>query len=461
MAKILISSFLIQQWLNHYTNEVEEKLDDGTLVEAFKGLIPRKATWTSIVRILWENEEFQDPEVQKAVIEYIDSIDIPNKADWMRIIQGEGFAAAGGVGLQPEHQAPPQQEDMFETISQRTATPQRRAMGKAPKQEPEDDDDGDEESVNYSSITPYKKLEVKLPIQESSQNVLNYYSLFSKRMKELRIPEKDHMVLLVPCLNHKTAETFEAVKDSLENGEVVSLDELIRRTASLMGAGGRVRSFQELHELRQEAKEEAYVFHNRFNKVLLRYKLFNTVIEEEVPFMFISKLRNAEEIELLVGKDMSMKNILQCASTVHNRMNTTPRPATSGTQQRQSDVTCHYCHKPGHKKADCRKRIADEKSRKPASGGGRNRAAQDEEEACLDDQPEDCTLVTARVEGIPVEVLLDSCAGTSVISKEFAAQLEHKRYTNVSYGELREWNAQTQYGCKSTQTRSRRSFCYV
>jgi hypothetical protein len=44
------------------------------------------------------------------------------------------------------------------------------------------------------------------------------------------------MVLLVPCLNHKTAETFEAVKDSLENGEVVSLDELIRRTASLMGA---------------------------------------------------------------------------------------------------------------------------------------------------------------------------------------------------------------------------------
>jgi hypothetical protein len=56
---------LVQQWLNHYTNEVEEKLDDDTLVEAFKGtLIPTKATWTSIVRILWENEEFQDPEVQ-------------------------------------------------------------------------------------------------------------------------------------------------------------------------------------------------------------------------------------------------------------------------------------------------------------------------------------------------------------------------------------------------------------
>jgi hypothetical protein len=281
--------------------------------------------------------------------------------------------------------------------------------------------------VAPSVASAYKKPEAKLPFQ-GNMNILNYYSLFKDTAKTLKIPEQGQLVLLELGLNTQTADTFRSVKASLNADADSNMEVLVRGTAELMGVGSRIVSIQEMHTLVQGPNEEAWIFLNRFEQVLLRYRLFNPVCEDEVRFWFLSKLRDAEEIELKLGeKPFTLSDIVKTANKSQKKKKPADgkdRSGNQGTPKKDGGrgaVVCHHCHKKGHKAKDCRQRIAEEKKKDQ-----RNRSQQEE---VISNTGYASTKGT--VGGIPTEILLDSCAGTSVISREMADKLDSKNFTRV------------------------------
>ena len=89
----------------------------------------------------------------------------------------------------------------------------------------------------------------------------------------------------------------------------------------------------------------------------------------------------------------------------------------SSTENPHKDKECRYCHKMGHIKSECRKRIADEKN---AQGSGKNRPHSgaphaEEEPEPMGASPE----LIAGCVGLEKDILIDSGAGSHLFEKGF------------------------------------------
>ena len=90
---------------------------------------------------------------------------------------------------------------------------------------------------------------------------------------------------------------------------------------------------------------------------------------------------------------------------------------TQKTENPHKDKECRYCHKMGHIKSECRKRIADEKA---AQGSGKNRPHSgvphaEEEPEPMGASPE----LIAGCVGLEKDILIDSGAGSHLFEKGF------------------------------------------
>ena len=90
-----------------------------------------------------------------------------------------------------------------------------------------------------------------------------------------------------------------------------------------------------------------------------------------------------------------------------------------GAANHNKDVECHYCHKKGHIKADCRKRSADEKGKKGA-GKGKTAAAVPQEEP--QGEPigtimDNSSVLVAGMTQSKQTILVDTGAGSNLFVK--------------------------------------------
>jgi hypothetical protein len=416
MTKALIIEFLIESWLEFYLSRHgdDEKLDDTLLVESFSGLRPVQSNWTMIVRGLQAGcPEFDNPEIRAALLEYLNRVElVVDQPEWRRLINEVQFStlvqgAAPTPSVTQEHGLPSRGVEDVDEYDE-DVQPQARQMP----------------ATASGAASMFKKPEVRLPVQDN-RNILNYYSVFMEVATQLKISADNHVILFESGLDKRTSETFRLVKASTGAvGKDEQLGLLVRKTAELMGVGSKVLSIQELHNLAQGPHEEAWSFHNRFTQVLLRYRLFNGVIEEDLPFWFLSKLRNVDDIELKLGdQDYSIEKIVTTANKVQKgKRDGRPKIAPSGDdkkgisnprrEDRTAGIVCYNCKGRGHKAADCTKK-AEEKPRDK-----RNRA-----------QDNGYASIYGDVGGVRMEIMLDSCAGTSVISRDQVELMDVRSYT--------------------------------
>ena len=352
----------------------EAKLQSEPLVDAFKRLKPIRLNWIGITKALCtQSDEFLDQDVQRSVIEYLQTLPLVQKDQWLQVIRDTKFSAVVGAGRSSLKESGVGLRDSQDQVEGNRA---------------------------------YKKLEVKLPYQEG-QNVLNFYSVFKQKMRDLKVPESDQLILWESYLNKKTADMFSSVKSSMEGA---SLEMLVKKTALLMGAGSRIISIRELNLLTQGPREEAWSFYSRFEQVLLRYKIFNKFDDEEIPYWFLSKLHKADKIEVMLGPDVTVDRIIQFANTLQpaQERGTGSTPPKKDQGQSTPAKKCSHCKRSGHDDKSCWKLHPE---LKPA---GKRNQAQDHPKK---DKAVSCE--EAIVQGKETFVKLDSCAHISCVKQSF------------------------------------------
>jgi len=221
-----------------------------------------------------------------------------------------------------------------------------------------------------------------IPILKPGQDIATYLAMFRKRVSSYPLSDFNRVTLLLSKLSGASRDFLE------EMGPDVTYDCASDALIKEFGKEGlpALKASKDLSTYRQAEGETSFAFYVRYREALkeagrdVREELLDTLVDKLLPAV-------QEEIALVTtgARSLSLEELVQVLKALDKRLfpkvsSVNVLKSYGGTKGKGAakpapaavpfEGSCHHCGKKGHRKAECRSRLA---GKPPAAQAGRGR----------------------------------------------------------------------------------------
>jgi len=243
-----------------------------------------------------------------------------------------------------------------------------------------------DETISKMSLESLREI----PHCKEGQDISTYLAMFKRRVASYALSDHNRITLL-------TSKLSGAVREYLADlGDHVTFDFAVDELIKEFGKEGlpALKASKDLSSYRQQEGETSFAFYVRYREALsnagrnVKEELLDTLVDKLLPSV-------QEEIALVFagGRSVVLEELIQVLKSLDKRL--FPKAASvntiksyGGTKGKGAakpaaavapfEGNCHHCGKKGHRKAECRSRLAGkpptaQAGRGRGRGGGRGR----------------------------------------------------------------------------------------